>query len=718
MTTTIPALEASNNNGGYYNRSKVAEAKNYDKHVFIAGRILQSAEMNEIQDTGQRQLKAIADALFKDGDIVRDARCVVDENTGDATLEAGAVYCGGQVRGIPGRTFTIPMTGTVSIGVWLVTDVVTDTDDSSLLDPATGNRGFNEPGAYRLRVVPQWGIDSDNLANAEFFPVYYADDGLLRAKEPPPNLDSVTQAIARYDVDSNGSNYIVSGMTVTRLPDENGEQVYSVSSGRARVNGFGISFNAARRFTFAPDIDLKSVVTETSAAKAAFTADASKGDPVKVDGQQVQRAEVAYRPINDVTALTVLKAATLTVTRAQTGDYDQLTNSQGTIARVKSVKAGTTTYLENTHYTFDENTKRISWVELIANPAAVPGNFPARLASYEVEVEAWNIEPVLAYDDTGVYFAAGAVVPPLNPSAAKPTPLYPSVELDYNYRIPRIDRIVLTEEGTLNWIKGIASDVNPASPQVPSNLLSLCQVNQAWTSTDTDTTLSNDGVRMVSMSTLENMNSRLDTLTDLIAQLNLVSDINVREAGKKDGLFVDPFVSDDQRETDLQAYPQTLAITGGCLQLPIAATPLDPIPRAANPDEGITEELSCDYTEEVVLGNRARTSPMKVNPYMAFAPFPAKVTIVPQIDRWVDTKTAWTSAVTKNFTTTVYAPWTFGTIHGQTRVTNRTTDTEFVGSSTAQLEELRPITVKFTITGFRANEQLSKVLFDGIDVTP
>ncbi|EMD0638873.1 DUF4815 domain-containing protein [Salmonella enterica] len=715
MTTTIPGLIASNNNGGYYNRSDVAEAKNYDKHVFIAGRILQSAEMNEIQDTAQRQLKAIADALFKDGDIVRDARCVVDENTGAATLESGAVYCGGQVRGIPARNFSIPLTGTVAIGVWLVTDVVTDADDATLLDPATGNRGFNEAGAYRLRVTPQWGTDQDNLANGEFSPVYYADDGKLRAKEPPPNLDSVTQAIARYDVDSNGSNYIISGLRVTRLPDNGNKQVYSIASGRARVNGFGINLNAARRFEFDPDIDKKAVAHEDSAAEAPITGDAAL-HPAAVVGQSVQRVTVAYPPIERIDDVTILKAGTLTMNRSQTGATDAVPNTLGTVELVLSVKQGSKTFVDGTDFTYDNRRQLISWTELVNDPSLVQGNFPDRLSSYEVEIEAWNQVQSLAHDDISFYIAPDAVVPPN--TGPNGTPSHVTVNAAYTYRLPRIDRIVLQENGVPNWIKGIAADVNPASPQVPGNLLSICQINQAWTSTPGDTTLQNDGVRMVSMSTLESMNTRLDNITDLIAQLNLVSDINVREAGKKDGLFVDPFMGDDQRDFDLQQYPQSLAITGGCLQLPIAATPLEPVPRAGNPGEGVTEVISCDFTEEVVLGNTARTSPMKVNPYMAFAPFPAKVTLVPQIDRWVETKTAWTGAVTNYFTTTVYAPWTIGSVHGQTLVTNRTTDTEFLGSATAELEELRPITVNFTITGFRANEQLSKVLFDGIDVTP
>ncbi|MCP6582618.1 DUF4815 domain-containing protein, partial [Klebsiella pneumoniae] len=77
---------------------------------------LQSAEANEIQDYAKQRVKALGDALFKDGDIVRDARAVVNQTTGVTQMESGAVYLRGMVRGIPSATITIPVTGTVVLG--------------------------------------------------------------------------------------------------------------------------------------------------------------------------------------------------------------------------------------------------------------------------------------------------------------------------------------------------------------------------------------------------------------------------------------------------------------------------------------------------------------------------------------------------------------------------------------------------------------------------
>lgn len=83
----------------YYNRFD--ETQNYERHMFRAGKVLQSAELNEIQDAAAYRMRSIGDALFKDGDVVRDARVVVDQSTGKVTCESGAIYLDGAVRGVP-----------------------------------------------------------------------------------------------------------------------------------------------------------------------------------------------------------------------------------------------------------------------------------------------------------------------------------------------------------------------------------------------------------------------------------------------------------------------------------------------------------------------------------------------------------------------------------------------------------------------------------------
>lgn len=212
----------------YY--SRFDPSAGYDEHLFIAGRGLQSAELNEMQKAGKFRLREIADALFKDGDIVRDASCIVNSLSGVVFCESGAIYIGGIVRGVAPKTFTIPTSGSVTIGVRLVVSVVTATEDPDIRDPATSTRNFDKSGAERLLVETDWGWDGDN-GDGEFYPVYSVTDGYLAARELPPQLNSVTQALAGYDRDSAGGSYVVAGLSVTKLPDESGAQMI----GRAHV---------------------------------------------------------------------------------------------------------------------------------------------------------------------------------------------------------------------------------------------------------------------------------------------------------------------------------------------------------------------------------------------------------------------------------------------------------------------------------------------------
>lgn len=650
---------------GYYNRDD--PEKNFEEHRFIAGRALQSAELNEIQTAANYRIKQIGDSLFKDGDIVRDARAIINPATGITTLESGAIYLRGVVRGVPAASITVPITGTVVIGIYLIEDVVTSDMDSDLLDPARETRNYESPGADRLRVTPSWGYQGDGQSSsAEFFPIYYADDAQLRAKDPPPNLDAVTQAIARYDVDSNGSNYVVDGMRVTIMEStEAGAQVYNVQDGRARVNGFGITLNSSRRMVYAAKPDLRYIDSEPHVSATALA----------------QRIALDRAPINEITQVRITAEKTETIIHGTFADsQDPLPDTS--IVDIIEVKQGATIYVKGTDYKLTAG--RVDW--------SLAGNEPAPGSSYTAKYQYITTVTPTAVDDTG-FTITGAVVGSL-------------VLTNYSAKLPRIDRLCIDESGAFTWIQGVATDYDPVRPPIPRNLLALCQVIQTWTS---ERSVVNDGVRMVRMSDLEGMSSRLDTLTDLVAQQKLVSDLTVREASAKKGLFVDPFTGDDMRD---QGIVQTAAVAGGSLTLAIHGTPHAVV-------NDVTRTESCAYEHEVVLGNTARTGSMKVNPYMAFSPFPAAVTLTPAIDRWVDTETVWASPETRYFTTTVYAPWSFAVgIHGQTVKTGESQYNELVSSSTRDAEYLRQIQVSFRLEGFGANEALSSVTFDGIAVTP
>lgn len=642
---------------GYYNRHD--PDKNFEKHLFRAGYVLQSAEMNEIQEHAIYRSKMLGDALFRDGDIIRDCRIVIDSVTGATQCEGGAIYLRGAVRGVPPANITIPVVGTIAVGIRLVETTITENEDPTLREPAAETRNYQEPGAGRLKVEPRWGYDGDG-GDGEFFPIYVVDDGQVRAKEPPPQLDSVSQAIARYDRDSAGSNYIVSGMRVTKMTDlGNGRQMYNVQDGRARVNGFAVNLTASRRLEYEATPDLRFIDSEPFTSVSVGT----------------QRVNVDRAPISSITQVRITAQKTEAIVHATfTGAQDPLPDSS--VVDIISVTQGATTFVKNVDYKLTAG--RVDW--------SLPGNEPAPGSTYQCTYQHIATVTPTAVDDEG-FSVTGAVVGTL-------------VMTSYYVKLPRIDRLCITEDGQFVWIKGVATDYNPVRPSLPNNICPLAQVYQTWTD---DRLVVNDGVRVVPMSDIEAMNARMDQITDLVAQQKLVSDINVREAATKKGLFVDPFLDDQQRD---QGIAQTAAVFDGVLTLPIGGNPI-------RPSADVSAPAGCAYTLVPVLSQNSRTGVMKINPYMAFGILPSPVTLNPPMDQWTEVQTEWTSSITRTFfSITGSGPfWRM-----VSRAVGRTT--EVVKTETAELSELRQIEIRFQVAGFGPGETLNAVTFDGIPVTP
>lgn len=635
----------------YY--SRFDPAKNYDEHLFIAGRGLQSAELNEIQKQAAFRLRGVADAIFKDGDVIRDASIVVDVDTGVVKCQPGAIYIRGAVRGLAPATFTIPTIGVIAVGVRLVEEVITQLGDPALRDPATGTRNYNEPGAERLRVTPVWAWDSDG-GTAEFFPVYEVENGILRPKERPPNLDSVTQALARYDRDSAGGSYIVSGLMLKQLDDVGANQVYSLSEGRARVFGYGVEFTTSHRLVHAAVPDLKVIVNEPHLSTTIGA----------------QRVNFDRTPGTAITSVSITAEKTVTLTHGvSTGAQDPLPDTS--VLQIIEVKQGAVTFTPTTDYLLTAG--KVDWSPAGAEPA--PGS------TYTVKYQYITLATPTAVDDNG-FTVSGAVVGSL-------------VLVSYSQKLPRYDRLGLSADGELIWFTGVASDSWPQLPTVPQDILPIASVYQTWTA---DRRVINDGVRVVAMPQLAAIEGRMDHLAQLIAQNRLESNIHTREAGTKKGLFTDPFLDESQRDA---GTPQTAAIVDGELVLPISAT-------ISYVNADVPAPAAIAYTNAITLEQTLRTGGMKINPYMAFEPVPARVTLVPNVDRWTVVQTTWASPTTSRFVTFMY---------GAPRVpVTSSTRNVLLSTVRSNIETLRQITVTYTLDGFVPGESLSALTFDGISL--
>lgn len=633
---------------GYY--SRFDESKNYERHLFRAGYVLQSAEMNEIQESAIARMRGVSDSLFKDGSIVRDCVVVVDPTTGEATCSSGAIYLRGAVRGVPPGSFTVPVVGTVTIGIRLVESVVTEVEDPELKDPAVGLRNYARAGAARLKLEPQWGWDGDG-STADFFPVYTVDEGILRAKDAPPQIDAISQAIARYDRDSSGGTYVVDGLNCQILPDVGGNQVYSVGEGSARVRGIGVTLSTSRRLSVNAAPDFRFVETE----------------PHLSSGTASQRVNLNLGPVNNVVSVIITARKTVTLTHGgYSGASDPLPDAS--VLTVESVTQGATTYTSPTDFILSGNS--IDW-----SPA---GAEPATGSTYDVTYTYVTSVAPDSVDSTGLY-VTGALAGTL-------------ILVSYSQFMPRIDRLCLNDQGQIVYIKGVSANLNPMEPLVPDTLLPLATIKQTW---DSGRVIENDGVRVVPMKDIAQINTRIDYVLSLVVQQRLESSVHTRESGSLKGLFTDPFLDDSQRDAGIA---QTGAIFDGILTLPV-----DVNVAFCDGRNGAASTLT--YQNVPLIQQTLRTGSMKVNPYQAFDPIPGQAKLTPSVDRWTVLDTIWASWATRFW----WQGWALTTRF-------RGTEEVLVSSTQVFLSNLRQIEVNFELTGFGPNENLSSVTFDGITV--
>lgn len=637
------------------------DSRAYERVLVRARRAFQAAEMNEIQAILSRKMGNIGDALFKEGNVIRGADVVIDPDTGATTVTGGAVYVCGDVRGVPEGALTIPVLGVVEIGVRLTSSVITEMEDPSLLNPVPGAESFHAPGAAREVVAASWGWRAGELSDGgggDFYTVYTVTNGVLDNKVAPPALDGVNMALARYARAQTGGNHVVKGLGVVALSISAGQQVFSLAEGAALVDGWEVTKPTATRLTFADDPDLLLIEVEP------HTYLPSGGS---------MRLNIAHAPLADIVEvkITAERIDVSMVHGAFTGAVDPLPDLS--VLQILNVKQGGTTYAQGADYTLSGNS--VNWSPAGAEPA--PGS------TYTVSYRYYTDGTVTGVDAAG-FTVSGAVSGSI-------------VLVDYRTKLPRRDRLVMSRDGLVTRVRGVADLRSPAVPAVPSGMLLLATLRQDWFGLpqvviDTD--------RLMPVSELQDLAERVDALFDLVATERLKTDATARESSGSKGVFVDPLFDNDMRDSGVT---QNAAIIGGELVLPI--TPI--FPSALMPDQ----VSMLTYTLEPVVEQLLATGSMRVNPYDAFDPIPPKVTVTVAVDRWTQDTVTWdTESVRFNRTGHF--------VEGVSRAVSTTVaeTIETVARSVTAAQFLRQIPVLVRIEHLGPGEIVPEIRFDGIKV--
>ncbi len=572
----------------YYNRFN--PDKEYEKSLFLAGRGLQSAELNETQEYALSKLKGIGDAIFRDGDVITGSNCIIDGEK--VTLEGGKIYLRGAVRKVKKEEFVIPLSTTVRIGVYYVESTITELEDENLRDPAVGTRNYQEVGAARLKVSTIWGYQAEGLSprfsEGEFYPIYNIENGVLIEHSPPPQANIVTTALARYDKEANGS-YVVNGLEVMFLQrDEKGGEIFVINEGKAHVDGYEIELPHSIRVSFDEDPDIKLVESEPHTFQP--------------NSQRVMELKVNDFPISEIKKVDITVQKTITVTHGSySGAVDSIPDSA--VLEIIQIKQGNVIYENSVDYKLTAG--NVDW--------SLPGKEPAPGSSYQITYRCRTHVSPEDISEQGCK-VKGAVDNSL-------------VLIDYTWKMPRFDLITIDAKGAIRRIKGIAHPWRPSMPKAPSGQLLLCYIHQTWKEGE-KVKVVNNAIHAVPMNELEAMKKGINDLYALVAQERLRSDANSREPTTKKGVFVDSFFDDDMRD---QGILQSAAIVNKELILPIDVEIIDV--------EKSTKPYLLPYELEPVLEQLLQTKGEKINPYQAFDPVPAQITLNKNIDHWTEVTT-------------------------------------------------------------------------------
>jgi hypothetical protein len=663
---------------GYYSHFNADDQ--YEQVLYRAGRVVQGRELNETQEAINDRVRRIADVLFKDGAVIRDAQISIGLPSGLTSLGAGVIYARGAMRGVGPYSVTIPVLGLVVLGVYLQNTVITELENPDLRDPAIDVRNTQLPGAARLKVEAVWGVAGDGTPG-DFFPVYTVQDGSVLSTAPPPAVDAIGLSIASYDRDSTGGYYVVEGLQASMLPDEAGKQMYSLAAGNARVNGSQVLLQHARRIAYAATPDLKQVLAEPHYA---------------VGG--TERIDVSRLPIASVDQVIITTQKTVDVRHGPNdGFVDALPD--GSVAAIVAVNqggtwngsafVGGTTYVQGTDYILTSDS--VNW-------AAAGVSEPAPNSLYKVVYRYNTAVSPTAVDETG-FTVTGAV-----PAT--------TISVSYRWCRPRIDRLCLDNQGAHVWVEGVPNDTTPRPPAIPLGLLPVASVQQTWR---TSRSMTVDGTRVQSMQQISSLEDKVDNLFAVVSEQMLKTDAALSDPSTKRGIFTDNFIDDDLRD---KGTAQNGAIINGALTLPATGV------NVLTVNLGATQTLPLNTAGTYpVISQTLRTGCMAVNPYMAFEPIPAKATIAPATDFWTESLTVWTSPTTEKFTSQREVVDRFSSVGWLTRVLGVTTDvvvnttTELASSRTVDIQTLRQIVITFTLDGFGPGENLTTVLFDGISVS-
>lgn len=241
VVQTLDGVQSSSNTKTLYISYKSASSANALQKVFIAGETLRA----NVDGTPYTL-------------VVHNTDAVANVGVGSRfTISSGVVFAKNHFIAFPEQSIIIDRYNpnpTARVGFYITEDIVTSSEDASLLDPAQEASNFSAPGADRLKLNPELqvvGID-DTVDVQNFVTLFTVENGVVKTYLANTQYSYINDAMAKRTYDNSG-DYVVNGLEVQlkehdntgsnygRYDTGNNQQLYvGVSPGSGYCQGYQV----------------------------------------------------------------------------------------------------------------------------------------------------------------------------------------------------------------------------------------------------------------------------------------------------------------------------------------------------------------------------------------------------------------------------------------------------------------------------------------------
>lgn len=219
-------------------------------------------------------VKYLTGNTFVNGDTIQVATGLQAEATllganssnpaSTVSIDQGIFYRGGFFVNVQPQTITLDSTTNApsyKVGLTISENIINETEDANLLDPAQGSFNYQAPGAerYQYNLV----LDKRALTSTDtsaFFELLRVENGLITQQIEYPILGDLDATLARRTYDEAG-DFTVTPFAITLQPDGGNANSFFILTepGKAYVKGFEFQTIAVQKISAPKAVNTNSI---------------------------------------------------------------------------------------------------------------------------------------------------------------------------------------------------------------------------------------------------------------------------------------------------------------------------------------------------------------------------------------------------------------------------------------------------------------------------